>query len=206
MQRRTLLTALSALWVADGQAASPEGSGPGYDVQPWLRGRAAPSIPPIDLAGQRWSLPTLRGRAVLINFWASWCEPCRAEMPALQALAEREKAHLAVLTVNLKESPEVIARFVQFMGMTLPVLRDPLGDYARAWGIRIYPSTVLLDRDGLPRSMVRGALDWAGAEGDALWRPLLERKNSGAAASKGTSWLAGKVRSRVVDSRFSPML
>lgn len=95
-------------------------------------------------------------------------------MPALQALAERETDHLAVLTVNLKESPEAIARFVQFTGLTLPVLRDPLGECARAWGVRIYPSTVLIDPNGNARATVRGALDWAGAEGEALWRPLLQ--------------------------------
>jgi hypothetical protein len=78
-----------------------------------------------------------------------------------------------VLTINLKESPEAIARFVQFTGLTLPVLRDPLGDTARVWGIKIYPSTVLVDSTGLVRSVVRGALDWAGSEGEALWRPLL---------------------------------
>lgn len=116
----------------------------------------------------------MRGKAVLLNFWASWCEPCRTEMPALQTLAAREQTHLQVLTINLKESPEAIARFVQATALSLPVLRDPLGDTARAWGVRIYPSTVLLDRHGVPRATVRGALDWAGAEGEALWRPLLQ--------------------------------
>lgn len=95
-------------------------------------------------------------------------------MPALQTLAERESAHLVVLTINLKENPEAIARFVQATGLTLPVLRDPQGEVARAWGIRIYPSTVLLDRQGTPRGTVRGALDWAGRDGEALWRPLLQ--------------------------------
>lgn len=174
MQRRTLLTTLGALWAAGGHAALPDSTSPGYDVQSWPRGRAAPAIPSVDLVGRPWSLPALRGRAVLLNFWASWCEPCRAEMPALQALAERETDHLAVLTVNLKESPEAIARFVQFTGLTLPVLRDPLGECARAWGVRIYPSTVLIDPNGNARATVRGALDWAGAEGEALWRPLLQ--------------------------------
>ena len=174
MRRRNALATLGALWVSTGHAASPDAASPGYDVLPWPSGRAAPAIPPLDTAGHSWSLQALRGKAVMINFWASWCEPCRAEMPALQTLAAREKSHLAVLTINLKESPEAIARFVQSSGLVLPVLRDPQGDVARAWSIKIYPSTVLLDRDGTPRSIVRGALDWAGAEGDALWRPLLQ--------------------------------
>ncbi len=174
MQRRQLVAGVGALWVPGVHAASADAASPGYDVQPWPGGSGAPAIPPIDTAGNAWSLQALRGRAVLLNFWASWCEPCRAEMPALQALAAREKSQLAVLAINLKESPEAIARFVHNTGLTLPVLRDPQGDVARAWGIKIYPSTVLLDRDGAPRSVVRGALDWAGAEGEALWRPLLQ--------------------------------
>lgn len=153
--------------------SAAESSSPGFDLQPWPRGRAAPAFPATDMTGQAVSLQALRGKVVLVNFWASWCEPCRAEMPSLQALAEREKAQLVVLTINLKESPEAIARFVQSTGLTLPVLRDPLGDTARAWGIKIYPSTVLVDPAGQVRSVVRGALDWAGAEGETLWRPLL---------------------------------
>ncbi len=176
MQRRKALATLAALGLAGVGAAASDRASPGYDVQPWPRGRAVPAIPTIpntEGAGHAGGLPALHGKAVLLNFWAAWCEPCRAEMPSLQALAKREKAHLAVLTINLKESPEAIARFVQSTGLTLPVLRDPQGDIARAWGISIYPSTVLLDTTGQPRSVVRGALDWSGAEGDALWRPLL---------------------------------
>nr|WP_315465869.1 TlpA disulfide reductase family protein [uncultured Rhodoferax sp.] len=171
LSRRHALAALAALWIPVVHAASDSAS-PGYDVQPWPRGRAAPAIPTVDTAGHVWSLQALRGKVVLINFWASWCEPCRAEMPSLQALAEREKATLVVLSINLKESPEAIARFVQSTGLTLPVLRDPQGDVARAWGIKIFPSTVLVDSAGQVRSVVRGALDWAGTEGEALWRPL----------------------------------
>jgi len=174
MQRRDALTALGALGASGVFAASSDASGRGYDLQSWPVGQGVPPIPPGDGAAPAGSLQALHGKAVLLNFWASWCEPCRAEMPALQTLAERESAHLAVLTINLKESPETIARFVQATGLTLPVLRDPQGEVARAWGIRIYPSTVLLDRQGTPRGTVRGALDWAGRDGDALWRPLLQ--------------------------------
>ena len=170
--RRHALAALAALWVPVTHAASDSAS-LGFDLQPWPRGRAAPAFPATDMTGQAVSLQALRGKVVLVNFWASWCEPCRAEMPSLQALAEREKARLVVLTINLKESPEAIARFVQSTGLTLPVVRDPLGDVARAWGIKIYPSTVLVDSADQVRSVVRGALDWAGSEGEALWRPLL---------------------------------
>jgi thiol-disulfide isomerase/thioredoxin len=174
IQRRQALATLGAIWVSGAHSAASDSGSPGYDVQPWPRGKAAPAVPAMDMAGQAVSLQALHGKVVLINFWASWCEPCRAEMPSLQALAEREKAQLVVLTINLKESPEAIARFVQSTGLTLPVLRDHQGDTARAWGIKIYPSTVLVDSAGQVRSVARGALDWAGSEGEALWRPLLK--------------------------------
>jgi thiol-disulfide isomerase/thioredoxin len=125
-----------------------------------------------DQDGKAWQLSQLRGRAVLLNFWATWCEPCRAEMPSLQALAVREADRLTVIAINLKESPEAIARFVQSTGLKLPVVRDAQGDMARAWGIRIYPSTVLIADTGRVLSVVRGALDWAGPDGARLLAPL----------------------------------
>jgi thiol-disulfide isomerase/thioredoxin len=132
-----------------------------------------PSGSMTDLQGSEWRLPALRGRVVLLNFWASWCEPCKEEMPSLQALADRHADRLVVLTINLKESPEAIARFVRSSGLHLPVVRDADGSLARAWGVRIYPSTVLIDAQGRVRSVVRGGLDWAGEEGVKLLGPLL---------------------------------
>jgi thiol-disulfide isomerase/thioredoxin len=125
-----------------------------------------------DLQGRDWRVPALRGRVVVLNFWASWCEPCKEEMPSLQALADQHPDRLVVLTINLKESPEAIARFVRTSGLRLPVVRDADGSLARAWGVRIYPSTVLIDAQGRVRSVVRGALDWTGGEGAALMQPL----------------------------------
>lgn len=126
--------------------------------------------------GKVWKLKDLRGRAVLLNFWASWCEPCRAEMPSLQALAEREGAQrLVVLAINLKEPAEAIQRFVQGTQLRLPVVPDPQGDMARAWGVSVFPSTVLVGADGRVRAVVRGELDWTGATAQGLVAPLLPR-------------------------------
>lgn len=124
--------------------------------------------------GTVWKLKDLRGRAVLLNFWASWCEPCRAEMPSLQALAEREGAQrLVVLAINLKEPAGAIQRFVQGTQLRLPVVPDPQSAMARAWGISVFPSTVLVGADGRVRAVVRGELDWAGASAQGLVAPLL---------------------------------
>ncbi|WP_051391958.1 TlpA family protein disulfide reductase [Rhodoferax saidenbachensis] len=168
LQRRHLLLAGCAAGFPAWAAAAETG----FDVQHWSRKQPVPQFPMQDQDGKPWSLAALRGRAVLLNFWATWCEPCRAEMPSLQALAAREADRLSVVAINLKESPEAIARFVQATGLQLPVVRDAQGDMARAWGIRIYPSTVLIDDTGRVHSVVRGALDWAGPEGARLLAPL----------------------------------
>jgi thiol-disulfide isomerase/thioredoxin len=147
-----------------------------YDVQKWPSAQVPPPLEGTDLNGKVWRLADLRGRAVLLNFWAGWCEPCRAEMPSLQAMAEREgPQRLLVLAINFKESTPAVQRFVAQTQLTLPVLQDPLGTTARQWGIRIYPSTVLIGADGRVRSVVRGELDWTGAEALKLIQPLLPR-------------------------------
>ncbi len=127
VQRRQFLAVTCVFGVGGWEvsAAAPESAG--YEVLSWRHGQALPDIHALDAAGQAVSLASFHGQVVLLNFWASWCEPCRAEMPALQALSEREKSRLQVLTINLKESPEAIARFVQSSGLTLPVLRDRSG-------------------------------------------------------------------------------
>ena len=174
MKRRYALVCLAGGLAALGAGGGTDAlAGTGYDVQGWPHKQSVPEGGMTDLQGTEWSLPALRGRAVLLNFWASWCEPCKEEMPSLQALADRNLDRLVVVTINLKESPEAIARFVRASGLRLPVVRDADGSLARAWGVRIYPATVLIDAKGGARSVVRGGLDWAGPEGAALL-PLSE--------------------------------
>ncbi len=146
----------------------------GFDVQAWPDGKPVPDLQGTDLTGTPWRLRELRGKAVLVNFWASWCEPCRAEMPSLDAMAQRLAPQgVVVLTVNLKEPLTTVQRFVQQTGLRLPVLLDSQGDLARQWGIRIYPSTVLIAADGRVRGTVRGEVDWTGESAHRLLQPLL---------------------------------
>jgi len=146
----------------------------GFELQPWPAKKPIPAFEATDLNGKVWRLSDLKGRAVLINFWASWCEPCRAEMPSLQTLAQRHGPEkLLVLAVNFKEPLPSVQRFVQQSALNLPVFLDPQGLVARQWGVTIFPSTVLLAADGRVQGVLRGELDWAGEQAALRVLPLL---------------------------------
>jgi thiol-disulfide isomerase/thioredoxin len=173
MDRRTLLRSLApTAWLASGAAHAQ------HEVTDWPAQPPLPAIEALDLHGKTWRLADLRGRAVLLNFWASWCEPCRAEMPTLQVLADLYgPEQLAVLALNFKEAPATVARFVQRTGLRLPVLLDPDGAIARACAVKVFPSTLLIAPDGRARQRLRGELDWTGAEAARLVQALLAPPN-----------------------------
>ncbi len=143
------------------------GALPGAQAQnvakPWPASRALPPLAGTDLQGKAWDLAALRGRAVLVNFWATWCAPCKEEMPALQTLAELEGERLAMLAVNAREPLPRVRRYAQATGPTLPVLPDPQGAITRAWGVTVFPTTVLIDTRGRPQRTITGAVDWSDA-------------------------------------------
>ena len=147
-----------------------------FEVSRWPARQPVPSLEAVDLEGKTWRLADLRGRAVLLNFWASWCPPCRAEMPSLQDMAAiygPEK--IVVLAINFKESAAQAAQFVKASGLNLSVLLDPAGDMARQWGARLFPTTVLIDADGKPRQRIRGEVDWTSQAAEQLIQPLFKR-------------------------------
>ena len=112
--------------------------------------------------GAPLSLQQLRGKVVLVNFWATWCEPCITEMPSLQRLHDQLRADgFEVLAVNYQEGPARINSFIDKMNFTLPVVRDTDGGVARAWGARVFPANYLVDRAGNIRycDERRGRLD-----------------------------------------------
>jgi thiol-disulfide isomerase/thioredoxin len=136
-----------------------------YQLRPWDGSRAAPPFSLTDLDGKSWDLAALQGRAALLNFWATWCEPCREEMPSLETLARRHRADpVVVLTVNYRETEAGIRRFFERVPLSLPVLLDRDGSVTRAWTPRVFPTTVSIDRNGRPRHQIVGAVDWAGDE------------------------------------------
>jgi thiol-disulfide isomerase/thioredoxin len=168
--RRRLLAA-AALGSLTG-AAGAAGDGP--QPRPWPRGRATPPLALPGHDGPAWDLAQARGHVVLLNFWASWCEPCRAEMPSLELLAQRHEADgLVVVAVNFRETDAAIRRFMAQMPISLPILRDADGATSRAWGARIFPTTVAVDRAGRAAFSVVGECEWNGPQARAWIAPLL---------------------------------
>lgn len=152
-----------------------------HEAAAWPAGERWPAIEAQGLDGRTWRLAELQGKAVLLNFWASWCEPCRSEMPTLQQLADLYgDDRLAVLALNFKEPVPRVERFVRATGLRLPVLLDPDGAIARACGVKVFPSTVLVAADGRPRLRVRGEVDWTGQQAErwvqSLWQPSATRR------------------------------
>lgn len=122
-------------------------------------GFPAPAFELTTLDGQVISTDNLRGRPIILNFWASWCAPCRAEMPTLQALAEDyREAGLLVLAVNAtsQDRPADVSAFVSQHGLTFPILLDSEGRVNRLYQVHSLPTTFFIGRDGLIRDVVIG--------------------------------------------------
>jgi cytochrome c biogenesis protein CcmG/thiol:disulfide interchange protein DsbE len=121
-------------------------------------GRRAPEFTLPALNGTPVALASLRGRPLVLNFMATWCGPCRDELPAIQALTGRHK-ELAVLLVDLAEDPEDVSIFLESLRVALPTVVDEGGHVSKAYRVRGLPSTFFLDRDGVVRAVQLGALD-----------------------------------------------
>ncbi|MGH7308973.1 MAG: TlpA family protein disulfide reductase [Candidatus Rokuibacteriota bacterium] len=140
--------------------------------RPWSG--PTPALELKDLAGDTHTLARYRGRVVLINFWATWCPPCRDEMPSLQELWRRLAGQpFVLLGVNYGEGPNRISGFLRQVPVDFPILRDPRHEAIEAWRVRTLPATFLIGSDGQVRYSVVGELDWAADDVLARVRGLL---------------------------------
>ncbi|MFT3973037.1 MAG: TlpA disulfide reductase family protein [Amaricoccus sp.] len=126
--------------------------------------------------GQETTLAASNGRVRLVNFWATWCVPCRTEMPELEALARDPPADVEVITIATgRNTPDGIDRFRDEQGITaLPNALDPKGALARAMDVPGLPVTVILDRDGIEVGRLLGGANWNSPEARALLGHLAE--------------------------------
>jgi peroxiredoxin len=135
----------------------------------------APDFTLHGLDGRNLRLAELRGQVVLVNFWATWCGPCREEMPRLDALYQKYRASgFTLLGVNIDDDPRNAAGTAQKLKVSFPVLLDTDKSVSRLYDLGTMPSTVLIDRDGHVRYLHRGYREGTEAEYDQQIRGLLK--------------------------------
>ena len=144
------------------------------ELKPW-EGGATPPLAVEDLQGKTHSLADYRGKVVLVNFWATWCEPCRAEMPSIDRLRSSLKGKpFVVLAVNMAEPLSRIEKFTATMPLGFPLLRDRDGSASKSWKAKLLPASYLIGRDGRVHYVAYGELDWTSAPVRARVEELLQ--------------------------------
>ena len=149
-----IVAAVIAVYFRGG--SSSQGSGPAA-----LAGQPAPSFAVPELSGRTSGLDAYRGRVVVMNLWASWCPPCRAEMPDLQRLYQAyQSRNVVVLGVDQGESANRVADFARSLGIHYPILLDQQQQYGRVYAALGLPTTIVVDRSGIVVRGFDGALSY----------------------------------------------
>ena len=148
---KTIVSAASLLIVLSGLL--------GMAARPPLVGSPAPEIVLKDLQGRDVKLSDLRGKVVLVNFWATWCKPCKEEMPAMQASYDRLRDKgFVVLAVNELEDTARVAEHIRTHGHTFEVVMDHNNQVANVYGVVGLPASFLIDPQGIVRERIAGSL------------------------------------------------
>ena len=192
LSRRSVLAGLGvSLYVASAFGANPLRAAAGDDMAARLKAlregsmralivhdepKPAPlDIPFRDENNEDMTLAALKGNVVLVNFWATWCPPCRKEMPAIADLARQmEGMPFKVATISVgRDDHKALRRFLDTLGATnLPAWRDPTMKLALAMGVRGLPVSVILDREGREVARMIGEAQWNSPSGIAIMRAL----------------------------------
>jgi peroxiredoxin len=124
--------------------------------------------------GSDLSLASLKGKVVLLNFWATWCLECRPEMPAFERLHREFSAQgLAVVGINAREETSTIRKYAKELGLTFPLISDPTGKINSAYGVIGLPTTFLIGRSGRAVALAVGPREWSAKPARALIQALL---------------------------------
>ena len=157
-------------WLGRGASLQPAAAN-----SPAMQGKPAPDFALPDINGKMVRLSDLRGQVVLINLWATWCPPCRAEMPDLAAIYNEYKVQgFVVLGVDDQERKETVLDFLAHNPLPYAILLDPDSRVARAYGTSFLPASFLVDRRGILRVSYPGQTNRAKLE--AMIKPLLAEK------------------------------
>ncbi len=138
-------------------------------IPPWeiegLKNKPAPEFSAKDVAGNNHILKEYRGRVVLINFWATWCSPCRREMPSLIKLYHKyNNQGLVLLAVSVDEQRRAVENFTRKLPLPFPVISDPEEKISSHYKVFAYPTSFLIDRNGIIRKIITGERDWLAPE------------------------------------------
>ena len=143
-------------------------------------GDPAPGFRLKNLSGETVTLDRYRGVIVMVNFWATWCGPCRVEMPAMEELYQTfPRRDFEILAVSTDAQGMVVTRpFTKEFGLTFPILHDADYQVGLSYGARTLPMTFLIDRQGIIRHRIFGARDWHSPEAIQLIRTLIQTNQS----------------------------
>jgi thiol-disulfide isomerase/thioredoxin len=134
-------------------------------------GSSLPSASIATLDGERVSLTSFKGKPLLINFWATWCAPCVAEMPELQALYEEHGDKLTVVAIAVEDQKSDVLALKKSLGLTFPLLLDPSADFSRRFNVDGFPESFIADKEGKLKFFIDG---WRGPTlkivGPRAWR------------------------------------
>ena len=172
MMRRTLVLVVVLLLFGTGVRADPFTE---MSVERPSDAVAAPPFVLADLSGAKVSLASLSGKVVLLNFWATWCIPCRTEMPGMERLWQRYRDRgLAIVAVSVDEGGEKrIANFVRRLNLSYPILLDPQSEVAERYEVSGLPVSFLIDGEGRLIGRLVGSREWDSPEGVSLIEELL---------------------------------
>jgi DsbE subfamily thiol:disulfide oxidoreductase len=140
-----------------------------------VEGLRVPELVIRDISGGSVDPNTLKGKVVFINFWASWCPPCKEEMPSIEALyrGHLNDSGFTMITILYKDEPNNGLEYLKANGYTLPVFVDDNGISAKNFGVTGVPETYVVDKKGILRKRVIGPAEWNSAEAVALIQSLL---------------------------------
>jgi thiol-disulfide isomerase/thioredoxin len=160
----TMTVFLLCACTAKAQSAAPSGTAKAFD-EAGLR-LLSSKVSPRDfslslLEGETKSLGSYKGKVVFLNFWATWCGPCRVEMPSIESLYNKySDKGLEILAVNCSEDQATVRSFMKNEGFTFPALLDLDGRVSLNYGVQSIPTTFLIDRDGMIVLRLVGSIDW----------------------------------------------
>jgi peroxiredoxin len=147
--------------------------------EPLTVGMAAPDFTLPDMAGKNQQLSDYRGKVIFLNFWATWCKPCKEEMPSMQVLWDNlKKEDFVMLAISMDRvtTTKEISPFVESLKLTFPILTDSWGQTDKRYKLMGVPETYIIDQNGVLREKVIGPRDWTRAESIETIVQLLQKQ------------------------------